>query len=317
MRMNLRALVIEHDPVLLQGREGRWRWPWVIAGMIATVVIQILLFGIAIAIVIAIVVAATDSMPARLLSEDMAELGLDPHEPYTFVLWLVVFPPMLVAPPLTLRLVHGVSWRRAFSFGGGFNWRQFLRAALAYFLVTAAYAGWSIYWEPQYFQFQRPGLDYVPWFVLALALIFVQSLGEEVLCKGYLLRVWGAVLPFRLPVVAAIIVLFVAAHIPNSDMRTDMGPKLTLMAFGEVLSFTLLFRTRNLAASAGLHWMNNVYALLLVGAPDSATEMTLSLYIKPDVTTAEYLLEIPLRLVPIFALLAWPRSPFYLSKPVP
>jgi membrane protease YdiL (CAAX protease family) len=315
--MNLRALVIEHDPVLLQGREGRWRWPWVIAGMVATTVIPILLFAIVIAIVIAIAVAATDSMPARLLSEDMAEPGLDPREPYTFVLWLVVFPPMLVAPLLTLRLVHGVSWRHAFSFGGGFDWRQFLRAATAFFVVSGAYAGWSIYWEPQYFQFQRPGLDYVPWFVLAFALIFVQSLGEEVLCKGYLLRVWGAVLPFRLPVVAAIIVLFVAAHIPNADMRTDMGPKLTLMAFGEVLSFTLLFRTRNLAASAGLHWMNNVYALLLVGTPDSATEMTLSLYINPDVTIAEHLLEIPLRLIPIFALLVWPRSPFYLSKPTP
>jgi hypothetical protein len=66
-----------------------------------------------------------------------------------------------------------------------------------------------------------------------------------------------------------------------------------------------------------LHWRNNVYALLLVGTPDSATEMTLSLYINPDVTIAEHLLEIPLRLIPIFALLVWPRSPFYLSKPTP
>jgi membrane protease YdiL (CAAX protease family) len=309
--MNLRALVIEHDPVLLQGREGRWRWPWVIAGMVATVVITVLLCLIAIA------VADTQNMASWLLSQDELELGLDRHEPYTFVLWLVGFPPMLAAPLLTLRLVHGVSWRRAFSFGGGFDWRQFLRAGMAYFLVTGAYAGWSIYWEPQYFQFQRPGLDYVPWFVLALALIFVQSLSEEVICKGYLLRVWGAVLPFRLPVVAAIVVLFVAAHVSNADMRTDMGSKLTRIAFGEVLSFTLLFRTRNLAASAGLHWMNNVYALLLMGTPDTATEMALSVYINPDVTTAERLLAIPLQLIPIFALLVWPRSPFYLSKPVP
>jgi membrane protease YdiL (CAAX protease family) len=311
MRMNLRALVIEHDPVLLQGREGRWRWPWVIAGMVATVVITVLLCLIAIA------VADTQNMASWLLSQDELELGLDPHQPFTFVLWLVGFPPMLVAPLLTLRLVHGVSWRRAFSYGGGFDWRQFLRAAMAYFLVTGAYAGWSIYWEPQYFQFQRPGLDYVPWFMLALALIFVQSLGEEVICKGYLLRVWGAVLPFRLPVVAAIVVLFVAAHVSNADMRTDMGSKLTRIAFGEVLSFTLLFRTRNLAASAGLHWMNNVYALLLMGTPDTATEMALSVYINPDVTTAERLLAIPLQLIPIFALLVWRRSPFYLSKPVP
>ena len=35
--------------------------------------------------------------------------------------------------------------------------------------------------------------------------------------QGYLLRTWGAVLPFRLPVTGAVIALFVTGHLWNED----------------------------------------------------------------------------------------------------
>jgi len=313
--VTLRQLTIERDPVLMQGREGRWRWPWLIAGMAVTGVIVVLMY------MAAIEVPASQNMLAWLLSKDTPQFELAPHEPYTFVLWPVVFVPILIAPLLTLWWVHGVSWRRAFSYGRGFDWGQFLRAAMAYLLITGAFLGFSVYWNPRYFQFYLPGLDYIPWFVLALAVIFVQSLSEEVFVKGYLLRVWGAVLPFRLPVTVAVIFLFVLAHIFNAGLRTDTGLKLMYLAFGEVISFAVFFRTQNIAASAGLHWMHNVYVNLLVGTEDSGTEMVLSLYTDLGapadgsrlLNPYEHLASL-LSLILIFALLWWRRSPFCLSK---
>ena len=93
------------------------------------------------------------------------------------------------------------------------------------------------------------------------------------------------------------------------------------LAFGEVISFAVFFRTQNIAASAGLHWMHNVYVNLLVGTEDSGTEMVLSLYTDLGASADDSRLLNPyehlaslLSLILIFALLWWQRSPFCLSK---
>src|SRR5712692_1383948 len=98
----LRRLTVERDPVLMQGREGRWRWPWVIAGMAIASGIVILLFATVFA-----PVGPKNLREWLLLSWDSPEL--DPRSPQTFALWLVLFAPLLVAPLLTLPLVHDVS----------------------------------------------------------------------------------------------------------------------------------------------------------------------------------------------------------------
>jgi membrane protease YdiL (CAAX protease family) len=306
--MTIRQVTIERDPVLMQGREGRWRWPWAILGVIVTVIFAGLL-----SIVIAL--PLTSEMGA-LSSEADSEFELDPRRPYTFVRWIVLFLPLLVAPLLTLWCVHGVSWRRAFSYSGGFEWGQFVRAAAACLLVTSATAVLLFCWRPQYFRSQLPSADYIPWFVFGFAVIFVQSLSEEVFFKGYLLRVWGAVLPFRLPITGAVILLFVLFHLPNADMRNDTGLKLIYVALFEAVSFVLFFRTQNLGAAAGFHWMYNVsLVLLMTNERSGSPAMALSMYINPAGLRDPYdHVVLVLCYVLLIVLLTWPRSPFYLRK---
>jgi hypothetical protein len=152
--------------------------------------------------------------------------------------------------------------------------------------------------------------------------IYAQSLGEEVLFKGYLLRVLGAVLPFRWLVVLPLVVAFTALHIGNTDLKRDPVFSLFYFALGEVIAFAIFLRTQNLAASAGMHWMNNVWSSLLVAsAPDQST--TLALVVKTDPTLADgqsglldpaaHAGEIA-QLALLLALLFWRRSPFYLPE---
>src|SRR5262245_11408497 len=110
----LRQLAHEPDPVLLLGREGRWRWPWLVLGLATTGAAFLLL-----------ALAAGYFEDLALLRGWISEslpgdaFPLDPRQPLTAVDSVLASLPFLVAPLLALWAVHRVSWRRAFSWGGG------------------------------------------------------------------------------------------------------------------------------------------------------------------------------------------------------
>lgn len=311
----LHRLALGRDPLLLEAREGRWRWPWAIAGTLLAALVFVLL---------SLVVTVFEDVAVRQqwVRDGFPQnvFPLDPAQPVTYVDVLIASLPFLVAPLIALPLAHGVSWRRAFSYGIGFQWGQFWRAALALLLLTtlALAVGYAL--EPQQYQMPAPRAGAAVWIVLATAVIFVQSLGEEVMFRGYLLRAWGAVLPFRLPVTAAVIAVFVSGHLWNEDLQRDLPLNVIYFVIGEVIAYAVLFRTQNLAASAGLHWMNNVLALVLPTVPGQPTVLGLVIYTDPvyvaggsrlldPLTHATGALGVALLLVMLF----WRRSPFHLE----
>ena len=307
------------DPVLVRGREGRWRLPWAILGTV---------FAVALLYVLAIPAIQMErlALSRHWLSGAISfESLLDPKQPYTFLDSALSFAPFMLAPMLTLVLVHGVSWRRAFSYGSGFDWRAYWKAALAWLIALCASTALIFLLEPQQFKLQQHGGDYAVWFMAGLVVIFVQSLAEEVLFKGYLLRVWGAVFPLRLPVSAVLIALFVSGHLLNTDLRADLWFNLIYFVLIEVLSFVVFFRTQNLGAAAGMHWSNNVFAFqLLATVPGQPTAMPLAVYNDPIVAAGgSHLLDPQAHAVALVmlalaaALLLHPRSPLYLPPQPP
>lgn len=314
---SLRQLTWERDAVLLLGREGRWRWPWVFAGLAATW----LLFGL--------LWRAPTSFEDLALRQGWISSGFssqvfpfEPERPLSYIFDLLCWLPYLLPPLLVLAVIHGVSWRRAFSYGVGFQWRQFWQAALAMLAVVMLTSGLGYLQEPQQHRFPTYTLSLLPWTVLAFGMIFVQTLGEDVLFRGYLLRTVGAVLPFRIPVTTAVIALFVSNHLGNQDFRRDMILVVSYFVVMEVISYAMLFRTQNLAASAGLHWMTNTTYLLFPDAPELVTKLALAIYIDPVYAAGGTRLLDPLThvstvifLVLLLVLLLWRRSPFYLPRP--
>jgi membrane protease YdiL (CAAX protease family) len=316
----LRRLAFERDPVLLMGRERRWRWPW-------------LLLGLAAAVLLWAVMSAAPTLLEWIAYErtwiddrfSRQVFPFEPERPLSFVYDLLFWLPFLLPPLLVLRVVHGVSGRRAFSYGIGFQWGQFWRAALALLLVFLVGAAVSYLLGPQQYRF--PGLDpaLLPWLLLACGMVFVQTLAEDVFFRGYLLRSVGAVLPFRLPVTAAVIAVFVYAHLDNADFQRDIVLVVSYFVVMEIVSYAVLFRTQNLAASAGLHWMGNTTFLLVPDAPEIVTSLALAVYTDPIYTAGgSKLFDLGthvsscLFLGGLVVLLTWRRSPFYLEKaPLP
>jgi membrane protease YdiL (CAAX protease family) len=306
--------LVEPDPVLLMGRRGRWRLPWAIGGLALTGFLFVAL-----------------TFAAGVFEDEATRAGwggdvpdsvfpIDPAEPITYLFVLLACLPFLVAPLVALPLAHGLSWRRAFSFSGNFKWHQFGRAALAYLAVTAVAIAGGCLIEPQQYEFKPQTWSFAWWGLLALGVVFVQSLGEEVLFRGYLLRVAGAVLPYRVPVTAAVLALFVAGHLGNEDIDKDLTLNVGYFVIVEIISFGLLFRTQNLAASAGLHWMNNVAALFAPTVPGQPIALALIVYTDPvyasggsrlfDLAThATGAAGVALLLILLF----WRRSPLYLA----
>jgi membrane protease YdiL (CAAX protease family) len=302
------------------GRERRWRWPWAALGLAAT---GLAFLFLSLAAIFLEDLAVRQGWLAGALPRDA--FPLDPARPLSAVDSVLVSLPFLLAPLFALWAVHGVSWRRAFAWSGSFDWRQFWRAAAAYLVLGALGVAFGYLLEPQQHQFPPRGASFLAWIALALAVVFVQTLGEDALFKGYLVRVCGAVLPLRVPVVAAVIGCFVAGHLWNEDFGRDFAVNLIYFTVAEILSFAMLFRTQNLAASAGMHWMNNVLATLAPTLPGQPVYLALVIYTDPvyaagggrlldPLTHAVGILGLGLLLV----LLLWRRSPFYLPKaPLP
>lgn len=310
----LHRLSLAPDPVLLKGREGRWRWLWAVNGLLLTALAFVLL---------SVVVLVFEDVAVR---EGWVRGGfpqnvfpLDPAQPITYLDVLIASLAFLIAPLIALPLAHGVSWRRAFSYGLGFQWGQFRRAALALLVLALLAQGLGYAFEPQQYRFPAHPPAHVLWIVLALGVVFVQSLGEEVLFRGYLVRAWGAVLPFRLPVTAAVIALFVGGHLWNEDLQRDLTINVIYFIVGEIVAYAVFFRTQNLAASAGLHWMNNVLALVVPTVPGQPTVLALAIYTDPVyvaggsrlfdwLTHTTGIAGVAL----LLAMFYWRRSPFYL-----
>jgi membrane protease YdiL (CAAX protease family) len=323
----LRRVVTEDDPVLLLGREGRWRWPWLLVGLPAVVLTFLGLLG-------AVLVLETIALQLGWLPASLSDTAFnsntvfpfDPDKPLSYVseialIWL----PLLLAPLIVLRVVHGVSWRRAFSYGVGFRWLDFVRAALALLLVFGSVAA-VIYWAtPQQHEVRWSGIAILPWIALGLAAVLVQTLAEDVLFLGYLHRTWGAVLGLRLPVALAVIVAFVIPHLANADVQRDMLLGVLDHAIMTAISIAVLLRTQSLGAAAGLHWANNTLVLLRPALPDAVSPLALVVYSDPVYSAGgSYALD-PLTLAMelgimalLAALLLWRRSPLCVPRaPVP
>ena len=304
----LRHAVSEQGAFLRQGRQGRWRWPWALL----STVLAVLGIGIMQACVMGIGWAfRVESAPDKVL---------DAQRLSSFVMVLLAFVPLIIVPCLLTRYLHRVSWRKLLASSGRFDWRLYRRSAGAFFVAGAALVAIDYAIDPKAYQLVHRGIDFLPWLALGLAVIFVQTLAEEILFRGYLLRMWGAVVPYAWLTASIVIGVFISLHVDNPDFKLDFWFNLIAFALTQLVWSYLWFRTGSVAATAGLHWANNAAAFFfLVAVPGWSPSMAIAIY-RDDVLLkgGSHLLDPYAWVVTLLgigltlALLVWRRSPFYL-----
>jgi membrane protease YdiL (CAAX protease family) len=195
-----------------------------------------------------------------------------------FMLSLVVAIPIL---GFVIRVIHGRPVKSVFgNLGQGFDWALFwsgfLSAALALSIVTGIEL--LMFWDLISYQPDWHALFiYVP---VALVLVPLQVLAEEMMFRGYLLQM--VCLSTRRFLIRLLVpaLPFALLHYGNAEVQN--APVMALSYFIILSSYLtwLSLRTGGLAAAVGFHLAMNLFAMFVLSS-------SLSAYISPAVFYSE------------------------------
>lgn len=207
---------------------------------------------------------------------------------------------------------------------GTFSWRRFRRMAGAFAALQVAAIALTLLLLAEDVRL-RPGAFADPLFLAAcIAVIAVQSFGEELFFRGFLHHAWGAVFPRPVVVAIGVSAFFAVIHAWNPDVALDPVPGLASIFAFSLFAHWLVARTGSLDAAWGLHFMNNLAAFLVIqGKPGYESDTSVIEYTDAVLAKGGSYAGDPtfwLAMFAGFALLAWmvtdARSPFHL-EPVP
>lgn len=123
-----------------------------------------------------------------------------------------------------------------------------------------------------------PVMAWLKWLPLALPLVLLQTTSEELIFRGYLQQQLAARFFAKWVWMGIPSVVFAALHYnPEAGMNTWLI-LITTFAFA-LIAADLTEKTGSLGAAMGLHFVNNVFAMLVLAVQDTITG--LALYVTP------------------------------------
>jgi membrane protease YdiL (CAAX protease family) len=306
------------DPAFVAQRQGRWSFGWVTAATVVAAMTSL----ISVFVVVGALQTYADWSGGSLAI-------MQAFEPNTAALLgnpysLAPFFMLGVALPAAVWLAARIQGRRFSEFcqpAGDFRWRNFWR-------MTGSYMAGLIIGLPLTYAMMadapvlRLDLFTQPFFLAAaVSVIAIQTFGEEVAFRGYLLHAWGAIWPKRMIISLILAGIFTWLHVGNSDIMRDPVPILIAFFAGEVFAYWLVYRTGSLDACWGQHFINNINALLLINILPNQTN-TAALIQYTDATWAAgesyalspmFYLSLIMGLGLSYLFAVHPRSPFYIE----
>jgi len=187
------------------------------------------------------------------------------------LLAMLPFPAALLALWGGLRLLHKRGLKSLLRPGGSFSWNKLWVSAGVWFGLAAAsdLVLWLI--NPDNYKWTLDLQAFLPFLLLAVVLIPIQTSTEELIFRGYLTQWMGRYSrKLWLPWIAPSVV-FMMLHGLNPEVGA-YGALLTLplyLGIGLLLSWITL-KSGGLEMALGLHAVNNLYASLMVTFPNSA-----------------------------------------------
>jgi len=216
--------------------------------------------------------------------------GFEFVEPLDMLVLLSTFSGATIGALLAVRFLHG----RGFLTLLFVDARQFRRhAVVAFHIIVPIFTAFilvSVAIAPPIAK--TPFVQWLSLMPFALVLLLIQTSAEEIVFRGYLLQQLAARFQSRWVFMVSPSVLFGLLHYDPSEL----GPNAWLVVLDTTIigfiAADLTVRTGNLAAAIVFHFVNNVFALLLVSIDGSMSG--LALYVAPysaaDVETLRTLL---------------------------
>ncbi len=202
-------------------------------------------------------------------------MGLDMNDPKSIVVLLLSFFGMFFGVLLAVRLLH----KRGLKSLLGQNIRSVTRNAIYGFAVICILAGMGMF----VFSFIDPPTRqmevsvWLSWMVLAIPLLFVQILSEELIFRGYFQQQLAARFDSRWVWYVLPSVAFGALHYDAETMGSNAWLVVAHTTLFGLIAADLTARTGNLGAAIGMHFANNLFALTIVTLDGSLSGLGLYL----------------------------------------
>ena len=183
---------------------------------------------------------------------------------------LVTFIPLFVGVLVAYRLVLGVKLRYLFSRVNRFRW---WRVALGFWVWLVLIGGpvvISVVANPEDYRFNYQPETFIPFAVVGVLLLPIQTTAEELFFRGWVLQ-WAGKRVGNIILLSIISgVTFSIPHLVNPEVAGDvLGAFLGYFTVGFALAWVTV-RDRSLEVAIGAHLSNNLFAALLVGYEDGA-----------------------------------------------
>jgi len=269
-------------------------WRWVVGTLFILVVwlVGVVILGVA-------MLPYTGVDPVALFSgEDI--LGAMPTWGYLFFA-LITFVPLFLGTLFAYRFIVGTKLRYLFSTIGSFRW---WRVGLGFWVWLALVGGpvmVAVWAQPQDYRYAFDPVTFVPYFVVAIVLLPIQTTAEELFFRGWIIQ-WAAKRVGNILWLSTVSgVLFSIPHLLNPEASSDLlGAFFGFFTVGFALGWVTV-RDRSLEVAIGAHLSNNLFAALIVGYEGGALPAE-ALYVADSLEWQSSNL-ISLFIVPLFILL--------------
>lgn len=201
-------------------------------------------------------------------------MGGNPFEqasPIRFALMLASFAFLLVGTWFINQRMHGRSVKSLTTPFERVNWKRIgLGAALWLVAMTIVSIIEALLYPGRYVVNANPA-SVLPYFLVALVFIPIQTSAEEYFFRGYLLQATGRLL--RQPIVLAVLngLLFALPHLANPEVGV-MGLVLSVLFYALIGFFFayVTLRTQTLELALGIHAANNLFTGVFANYTTSA-----------------------------------------------
>ena len=181
---------------------------------------------------------------------------------------LLPFVPLVLATPLVWTRFIGRPFAQLINVTGVMNRNRVVTGFVAWFALSAAGTGADVIMNSADYRYTFSFHTFVPFLLVALLLLPLQTSAEELLFRGWILR-WAQNLPT--PVAASISgIVFALPHMANPEA---VGQTALALSAWFLLGATWAYvaaRDGGIELALGAHFANNAFSLLIVGYDDAA-----------------------------------------------
>jgi membrane protease YdiL (CAAX protease family) len=234
-------------------------WRWVVGTLLILIIWQL---GGAIATI------AT----ALILSVPLDALPTFPQvAPWrALLIVLVSFIPLFFIVPLSYRLLLQLPWKRVITPYKKISARRIGHGFFALSAILIPLLSIELIFNQGAFKLTFNLREFLPYLLIALTFLFIQTTSEEFFFRGWLLH-WldnGKLSTWAIALISG--ALFAAPHMFNPEIKGEyLFSFISFAAMGIALTLATL-RDKSLELAIGAHFANNFLAGTLVGYQDSA-----------------------------------------------